>query len=144
MGMPENQARALADELPSNKNTALDTLVREEFGVDPDELGGSPWAAATASFFLFSAGAIFPLLPFFFVSGPTAILGEPRPERRGLDRDRCGNVPVHRTEPAILRDASIDHRLCGGCGHLRGRATSGGRARLAVRQAQGNESVRFL
>jgi VIT1/CCC1 family predicted Fe2+/Mn2+ transporter len=73
-GLPEDQARALAEKLLSNKDTALDTLVREELGVDPDELGGSPWAAAIASFLLFSAGAIFPLFPFFFFRGQVAII----------------------------------------------------------------------
>jgi VIT1/CCC1 family predicted Fe2+/Mn2+ transporter len=53
---------------------ALDTLVREELGVDPDELGGSAWAAATASFLLFSAGAIFPVAPYFFVGGGLAAI----------------------------------------------------------------------
>jgi VIT1/CCC1 family predicted Fe2+/Mn2+ transporter len=73
-GLQQEQARALAAELLSNKETALDTLVREELGVDPDELGGSPWAAAVASFALFAAGAIFPLFPFFFVGGRIAIV----------------------------------------------------------------------
>ncbi|MEJ0065199.1 MAG: VIT1/CCC1 transporter family protein [Caulobacteraceae bacterium] len=44
-GLPEAQAKALADRLLSNKDTALDTLVREELGIDPDSLGGSAWAA---------------------------------------------------------------------------------------------------
>jgi VIT1/CCC1 family predicted Fe2+/Mn2+ transporter len=74
-GLPEEQARALANKLMADKNTALDTLVREELGIDPDDLGGSPWAAATASFFLFSAGAIFPVLPYMFLSGLQALIG---------------------------------------------------------------------
>ena len=45
-GLDEAQARALADRLMANKDTALDTLVREELGIDPDELGGSAWPAA--------------------------------------------------------------------------------------------------
>jgi VIT1/CCC1 family predicted Fe2+/Mn2+ transporter len=73
-GLGEQQAKALAGELLSNKDTALDTLVREELGIDPDELGGSAWSAATASFLLFSAGAIFPVAPFFFVGGWTAAI----------------------------------------------------------------------
>src|SRR5262249_49146143 len=39
-GLPEDQAKALARQLISNKETALDTLVREELGIDPEELGG--------------------------------------------------------------------------------------------------------
>jgi len=49
-GLEEPQARALADRLIANKDTALDTLVREELGLDPEELGGSAWTAAFSSF----------------------------------------------------------------------------------------------
>jgi len=72
-GLDEATARALADRLMANKDSALDTLAREELGIDPDELGGSPWAAAGASFALFSVGAIFPVAPFFFLGGVAAL-----------------------------------------------------------------------
>jgi vacuolar iron transporter family protein len=42
-------------------------------GIDPAELGGNPWTAAATSFALFSAGAIFPVAPFFWMHGPWAI-----------------------------------------------------------------------
>ena len=73
-GLDEAAARALADRLMANKDSALDTLVREELGIDPDELGGSPWAAAAASFGLFAAGAIFPVAPLFWLDGFAALL----------------------------------------------------------------------
>ena len=73
-GLDETQARALADKLMANKDTALDTLAREELGVDPAELGGSPWAAAASSFALFATGAIFPVAPFFWFDGISAIV----------------------------------------------------------------------
>jgi VIT1/CCC1 family predicted Fe2+/Mn2+ transporter len=73
-GVPETQARALADQLMSNKDTALDTLVREELGIDPDDLGGSAWGAAGSSFCLFAIGAIFPIIGFLFLSGSIAII----------------------------------------------------------------------
>jgi vacuolar iron transporter family protein len=73
-GLDESQARALADRLMANKETALDTLVREELGIDPAELGGSPWTAAASSFCLFAVGAIFPVAPFFWLSGAPALL----------------------------------------------------------------------
>src|SRR3546814_18978693 len=57
-----------------NKQTALDTLVREELGIDPDDLGGSAWAAAGTSFALFSVGAVFPLLGFIALDGEQAVL----------------------------------------------------------------------
>jgi len=72
-GLPEPQARALAEQLMSNKQTALDTLVREELGIDPEDLGGSPWSAAAASFALFAVGAIFPVAPFFLLTGDGAL-----------------------------------------------------------------------
>ncbi|MBN9488980.1 MAG: VIT1/CCC1 transporter family protein [Alphaproteobacteria bacterium] len=73
-GIEENQARALADRLLSNKETALDTLTREELGIDPDELGGSAWQAAMWSFVLFAGGAIVPVAPFIFLSGKPAFI----------------------------------------------------------------------
>jgi VIT1/CCC1 family predicted Fe2+/Mn2+ transporter len=73
-GLPEAQAKALAERLMANKDTALDTLVREELGIDPDDLGGSPWTAGITSFFLFASGAIFPVAPFFFLAGTPAVL----------------------------------------------------------------------
>ena len=57
----------------SNKETALETLVREELGIDPAELGGNPWSAAGISFLLFAAGAIVSLLPFLFLNGTPAV-----------------------------------------------------------------------
>ena len=73
-GVPEDQARALAQSLIANKQTALDTLAREELGINPEELGGSAWTAASTSFGLFALGAIFPVAPFMFLQGSTAIV----------------------------------------------------------------------
>lgn len=73
-GLPEDRAKELAAHMVSDKNNLLDTLAREELGIDPDELGGSPYEAAFTSFFLFAFGALFPMLPYFFLSGSTAIL----------------------------------------------------------------------
>jgi VIT1/CCC1 family predicted Fe2+/Mn2+ transporter len=58
-----------------DKETALDTLSREELGIDPSELGGSPWIAGATSFGMFATGAIIPVLPFFFLSGMGAVIG---------------------------------------------------------------------
>jgi VIT1/CCC1 family predicted Fe2+/Mn2+ transporter len=74
-GLTTPEARALADRVMANPETALDTLAREELGVDPKDLGGSPWAAAGASFALFAAGAIFPILPYFFLTHAGALIG---------------------------------------------------------------------
>ena len=68
-GLPEDEARGLARRLMTDEAAALDTLAREELGIDPEELGGSAWAAAAASFCLFALGAIIPVAPFFFLNG---------------------------------------------------------------------------
>jgi vacuolar iron transporter family protein len=73
-GLPEDLAKTLARQLIANKETALDTLVREELGLDPDELGGSAWAAGGTSFLLFALGAIFPVAPYFFLAGLPALV----------------------------------------------------------------------
>jgi VIT1/CCC1 family predicted Fe2+/Mn2+ transporter len=74
-GLPEATARTMASQLIANKESALDTLAREELGIDPSELGGSPWTAAATSFGLFVSGAIFPILPFVFgMSGAGAVI----------------------------------------------------------------------
>lgn len=73
-GLAEEEAKALADRLMSDRSTALDTLAREELGVDPDDLGGSPMGAAAASFVLFAVGAILPVLPFLFLDGVAAVV----------------------------------------------------------------------
>lgn len=73
-GLSEGEARALTARLMANKDTALDTLVREELGLDPQQLGGSPYTAGAWSFCLFAAGAAVPLLPFLLLSGVDAIV----------------------------------------------------------------------
>ena len=73
-GLTREQATQVAEGLMANPDTALDAHARQELGIDPDELGGSPWQAAGASFLLFCAGAIPPILPYIFVGGATAII----------------------------------------------------------------------
>jgi VIT1/CCC1 family predicted Fe2+/Mn2+ transporter len=72
-GLPKEDAQRAAGQIMQDKRGALDTLVREELGIDPAELGGNPWSAAATSFALFCAGAIFPVAPFFWMKGPWAI-----------------------------------------------------------------------
>lgn len=74
-GLPADQARSLAARIISNPKTALDTLAREELGIDPEELGGSAWTAAITSFCLFAIGAIVPVIPFLFLRGWNAVVG---------------------------------------------------------------------
>lgn len=73
-GLPEDRARELADHMMADQNSILDTLAREELGIDPEELGGSAYEAAITSFFLFAFGALFPMLPYLFLTGTAAII----------------------------------------------------------------------
>lgn len=73
-GIPEAQAKQLVDHLFQDKTKALDTLAREELGIDPNDLGGSAWEAAGASFLLFAAGAIIPIAPFWLFTGEKAVI----------------------------------------------------------------------
>jgi VIT1/CCC1 family predicted Fe2+/Mn2+ transporter len=73
-GMTEDEAKRAAKDVMDDPDAFLDTKVREELGIDPEELGGSAWEAAIASFFLFAIGAIIPVFPFFVANGTTAIV----------------------------------------------------------------------
>jgi VIT1/CCC1 family predicted Fe2+/Mn2+ transporter len=70
-GVPEKEAATLARRIIENPRTAIDTLAREELGLDPAELG-SPWSAAASSFVAFVMGAFVPVLPYIFAAGAVA------------------------------------------------------------------------
>src|SRR5262249_19687055 len=72
-GLPKEDAQRVARSLMRDKKGALDTLAREELGIDPAELGGNAWSAAGTSFALFSIGAIFPLAPFLWLTDQIAV-----------------------------------------------------------------------
>ncbi len=64
-GLSQFEAERLANRLTEDPDVALDTLIREELGLDPSDLG-SPSGAAIGSFLAFAAGAILPVAPYFF------------------------------------------------------------------------------
>jgi VIT1/CCC1 family predicted Fe2+/Mn2+ transporter len=70
-GIPEDQAEALAAQILSNPETAIDTLAREELGLDPTALG-SPWTAAVSSLLAFGVGAVIPVAPYLALDGTAA------------------------------------------------------------------------
>jgi VIT1/CCC1 family predicted Fe2+/Mn2+ transporter len=72
-GLSPAEAEQLSRELLARPRTALEVLTREELGIDPGDLGGSPWTAAGTSFALFAIGAAIPVLPLVFVGGWTAV-----------------------------------------------------------------------
>jgi VIT1/CCC1 family predicted Fe2+/Mn2+ transporter len=67
-GLPQAEARRLADRVIASPELALDTLAREELGLNPDDLG-SPGQAALHSFAFFALGALVPILPFAMHAG---------------------------------------------------------------------------
>lgn len=73
-GIPEEQAHKMASEIMQNTAHAHEVLVKEELGINPEELKGSAMEAAAYSFVLFAIGAVIPVLPFFFTKGATAIV----------------------------------------------------------------------
>jgi VIT1/CCC1 family predicted Fe2+/Mn2+ transporter len=72
-GFTEDEAARVAARLFRDPEAALDTLIREELGLDPDQLG-SPWGAAFGSLVAFAAGAVVPVLPYLVASGGPAFV----------------------------------------------------------------------
>lgn len=72
-GLADDDAERIARTIMSDPETALEVHAREELGVGPQGVG-NPWQAAISSFVAFSAGALLPLLPWFFVEGTAAVL----------------------------------------------------------------------
>jgi VIT1/CCC1 family predicted Fe2+/Mn2+ transporter len=72
-GLAPEQAREVATRIMADTTVALDTLAREELGLDPDELG-SPWSAAGSSLLAFAAGAFVVVLPYLVLSGTPALV----------------------------------------------------------------------
>jgi vacuolar iron transporter family protein len=62
-GVSASRAEKAASEILKNPDQALDMLVREELGLNPEDLG-APLSAAASSFVMFAIGALVPLLPF--------------------------------------------------------------------------------
>jgi VIT1/CCC1 family predicted Fe2+/Mn2+ transporter/rubrerythrin len=72
-GFTGEEAATIAHRIFKDPDAALDMLVREELGLDPDQLG-SPWRAAAGSFVAFAIGAAIPVIPFVFGGGTTILL----------------------------------------------------------------------
>lgn len=72
-GLGRKEAEDIADQIMADREVALDTLAREELGLDPDSLG-SPWSAAASSLFAFALGAFVVILPYLLGSGTAALV----------------------------------------------------------------------
>jgi VIT1/CCC1 family predicted Fe2+/Mn2+ transporter len=71
-GVDAEEAERIAATIMKDQGAALDTMAREELGLDPDELG-SPWSAAFSSLLAFTLGAIVVVIPYLFGSGLAAL-----------------------------------------------------------------------
>ncbi len=72
-GLSPDEAGHLASRIMSDPKVALDTMAREELGLDPSELG-SPWGASIVSFVAFVSGAVVPIVPYIFDAGDFSIV----------------------------------------------------------------------
>ena len=72
-GLDKALAKSVSDKIMSDPKTALDTLAREELGLDPDQLG-SPVKVAVSSFIAFAIGASVAVLPYTLLEGSAAFL----------------------------------------------------------------------
>jgi VIT1/CCC1 family predicted Fe2+/Mn2+ transporter/rubrerythrin len=73
-GFTQAEAETIAARMFKDPKQALDTLVREELGLDPDELG-SAWGAAGGSFVAFAIGAAIPVIPYLLAPAGSAFVG---------------------------------------------------------------------
>ncbi|GDX31899.1 hypothetical protein LBMAG15_08330 [Actinomycetes bacterium] len=70
-GLTKETAAATAAQLMADPAQALDTLAREELGLNPNELG-SPVKVALSSFIAFAIGACVVVIPYLFFTAPGA------------------------------------------------------------------------
>jgi VIT1/CCC1 family predicted Fe2+/Mn2+ transporter len=72
-GLDAEEAQRVATTIMKNHDTALETMAREELGLDPEELG-SPWSAAASSLIAFALGAVVVVIPYLFGAGTAALV----------------------------------------------------------------------
>ena len=109
-GFREDEAKAIAHRLFENPEHALDQLIREELGLDPDELG-SPFGAAFGSFLAFALGAFVPVLPYLFGGrGRRHSSRRSRSASCALFARRRRREPADRSRRPLLRGRQVADR----------------------------------
>ena len=119
-GFTRQEARAVAERIISNPEVALETLAREELGLDPDQLG-NPWTAAISSFLAFGFGALIPLLPNLFTTDLLALILTVALSGGAVFRNRRPSRHPDRQEPLLGRRPYALRRRCSRRGNLRHR-----------------------
>lgn len=72
-GFSDEVAKKMVEEISKDPKKMEEVLIREELNIDPEEMKDSAWVAAISSFILFSIGAIFPVMPYFWTEGMSAV-----------------------------------------------------------------------
>jgi predicted membrane protein (TIGR00267 family) len=72
-GLPEDQARSMADHLSKDPETLLKTLAAEELNITEEALS-NPVTSALSGALSTAIGAFIPLIPFFFMQGIPAVI----------------------------------------------------------------------
>ena len=67
-GFSLEDSQRIAKQIMTRPDVALQTMAREELGLDPSQLG-SLWGAAFSSFAAFVAGAVVPIIPYLLGAG---------------------------------------------------------------------------
>ena len=73
-GIPSQDAKEMAEAVLKDPDHAYEVLVKEELGINEEELKSSAWTAAITSFILFAIGAVIPVIPFMITSGINAVI----------------------------------------------------------------------
>jgi hypothetical protein len=110
-GLSPEEAAELSAKLLADPKAAIDVLAREELGIDPSELGGSPWVAAGTSMLLFALGALVPVLPLMFLKGTAAIVASMPRAAPGF----ASWAPPSRCSPAARRSTRRAGNFCSVC-----------------------------
>ena len=100
-GFTAEEAARIAHRIFRDPATALDMLVREELGLDPDELG-SPWGAAGRIVRRVRDRCLDPGHPVPVRRRDRGPAGQPRAEPHRPVRRRCRGQPADRPRPDLL------------------------------------------
>src|SRR6266436_1748720 len=129
-GLSPSEADTMVKHLLADRSSAIDTLAREELGIDPTQLGGSAWEAALTSFVLFAIGALVPILPFLVARGNLALAASAVVSALGLFGIGAAitiftGAPVRRSGGRQLLLGLVAAGVTFGLGRLIGRAFTG-------------------
>ncbi len=142
-GLPVAEAEALSTRIIADRGVALETLAREELGLNPEGLG-SPWGVAISSFAAFAAGAILARHPVVLRLHDAVLRRLGHRRRAGDVRRRRVGLAVHRPQLLLRRDAAVAHRQRRGGDHVRHRQGDrrSARVRLEVERSRRSASSR--